>query len=158
MTIYEWQATAIEGAAGALAHWIGTTRPDRLDWCPKAEEESNTRSALDMVKECVGINRMLAGLLKGSPPPADSGHHGNTPDFASGADAQEQLIASAKELADVVRSLDPDALGRTYQTPFGALPGAFLIQLPAMNMTYHGGQVNYMQRLYGDTVFSFPGM
>ncbi|MDQ2732735.1 MAG: DinB family protein [Armatimonadota bacterium] len=153
MTVFEWQAKIIEGAAAGVVHWMGTTRPDRLDWCPSAEADSNTRSVIQVVQECVGANRRIASLLRGDEqPPADAEPSSKSQELG------EQLTRSAHELAEVVRSLDDSVLGRIYQGPRGPMPGAFLIQVPAFNMMYHSGQINYIQRLYGDIEFSFPGI
>lgn len=151
MTVFEWQAKMIEGAAAGVVHWMGTTRQDKLDWCPSAEPDSNTRSVVQVVQECVGANRRIASLLRGESEPAAQ------PEPSSNQqELGEQLTQSAHELAQAVRSLDDSALDRIYQTPFGAKPGAAVIQMPVFNMVYHSGQINYIQRLYGDTEFSFP--
>ncbi|HET6385329.1 MAG TPA: hypothetical protein VFJ58_18200 [Armatimonadota bacterium] len=149
-SVMEWQASVIEGAANALAFWVGTTREDRLNWTPSAEPDSKTRSVLEVAHECVGSNRRAAAILGGSTPPE------GPPPFTDVVTAQQQLKESAKELADVVRGLSESDLTRTFQTGLGPMPGRLMVHLPAMNMIYHGGQVNYIQRLYGDTEFRVP--
>ena len=149
-SVMEWQASVIEGAANALAFWVGTTREDRLDWTPSAEPDSKSRSVLDVAHECVRSNRRMAAILSGSPP-----SEGPAP-FTDSATAQKNLTESAKALADVVRGLDESALTQLFQAPWGPMPGRVMVQLPAMNMIYHGGQINYIQRLYGDTEFRVP--
>ena len=47
-------------------------------------------------------------------------------------------------------------MGKLYDLPFGQFPGSFCITVPAWNMIYHCGQVNYVQLLYGDDVFHMP--
>lgn len=151
MTVMEWQARNIEAVAHVLAHWVETTRPDRLDWCPKTEDASDTRSVLAQIQECVQANRSMAALLKGqapgSPEPAA---------ITSAAEARQQLQASARELAGAVRGLSEADLDRPFETRYGPMPGSRIILLPMQNMIYHGGQINLMQRLYGDLEFRIP--
>ncbi len=65
-------------------------------------------------------------------------------------------MASGKQLADAVRGLDDAAFSREYQTPFGAMKGSDLARIAMANMYYHGGQLNFIQLLYGDKEFRFP--
>ncbi len=154
MTVQEWQAEATERAARMLAHWMETTAADRLDWHPAVEDRSQARSVLEVVWECVNANRRLAATLQGQPAP--QGAAGGTPRPDSVDEINQQLLSSARDLAEVIRRLDDAALERTYQLGPGTVTGAFLVQLPASHMAYHGGQVNYIQSLYGDTEFHFP--
>src|SRR5438105_9512838 len=71
MTVFEWQATYIERAAGFLAHFVRTTDPDWIDKCPTADEKSKTRSVLDQVAECVTANRRAAAALSGKDAPGE---------------------------------------------------------------------------------------
>jgi hypothetical protein len=151
--MFEWQAVQIEQTASTLAFWLGKTHEDRLEWKPTTES-GHGRSAYDVIAECVGVNYGIAATLKGG----ESGLDGSEEKkgFASVADAQQQLIASAKALADAVRGLDESALTKTYKLPFGDFPGSMMISIPLGNMSYHGGQINYIQCLYGDYEFYFP--
>ena len=51
--------------ADSFAHFIATTPDDRLVWHPHIEGAAPTRSILEQVSECVGVNRMMAALLRG---------------------------------------------------------------------------------------------
>jgi len=148
--IYDWQAQNMERIAGALAHWIKTTNPAKLDWCP--ELKGKGRSAYAQVFECAGVNRRFAAILKGQ----TSAPGPETHNYASPDQAAEDLIVSAKDLASTVRSLDEEALTRKYNSPFGEVPGAVMISVPMFNMNYHAGQVNFIQLLDGDAEFHIP--
>jgi hypothetical protein len=151
MTVFEWQAASAENAANMLAFWVQTTKADWLEKQPYADPESKTRSILDYVGECIRVNRMAAAKLRGEEPGETS------TDGLSMEEVCSQLKSSAKEYADAIRSQDDSMLGKKYTLPFGEFDGAFMVSMPIFNMIYHGGQVNYVQTLYGDTEFRFPG-
>lgn len=150
MTVFEWHAGMVEQTAGLFAFWVKTTREDWLDKHPVADPESKTRSIMEYVKECVGINRRVAAILMGKEP------SGQEVAFSDVDDACRQIVESGKEFADAVRAQDESVLHKTFPMPWGEAPGAMVITMPMMNMAYHGGQVNYVQTLYGDTEFRFP--
>jgi hypothetical protein len=153
MNVLEWQATVTERAAHWLAHFVSTTPDDKLTWKPSADPSSKTRDILDMVSESIGANRMMAAMVRGETPKGDL--HAAAPAMTS-EQAQDELRASAKEFGDALRAADESILGVTYTTPFGPMPGYAIIAMPASNMDYHSGQVNYVQRLYGDIDFHMP--
>ena len=151
-TVFEFQGQKIERMAASLASFVATTPADRLNWCPGTDANSQTRSVLAQVGECVQVNRYTAALLRGE-----------TPEFAAllvkvsdSEDAQRQLIASGQEFADAVRALDEDALSRLYPHWRGPLSGEILIEAPYRNMAYHAGQINMIQLLAGDVEFHLP--
>lgn len=155
MTLFEWQAKLIERAAIFLGHTLETTSPDKQSWSPACEGDAKARSPLEQVGECIGLNKMCAAVLSGvSLPPTDG--HEMPPAPASAEQAKADLLASARELGNVVRGLDEGSLSRNYQLPFGAFPGAVIIELACMNMQYHAGQINYVQLICGDAEFHIP--
>jgi hypothetical protein len=158
MTVQEFQAGAIEHAGEQLAHFLATTAPEKQDWVPEVEGAAGVRSVLGQIAECITVNRFLAGVLRGDAPPA-----GPTPapaslmdmprPFATAEEAGRLIVESAKELGDAVRGLTDADLTREFPTRRGPMPGYLLIQMPYRNMHYHGGQINLLQLLYGDTEF-----
>ncbi|MBV9865553.1 MAG: hypothetical protein JO316_09400 [Abitibacteriaceae bacterium] len=156
ITIFEFQAHKIERIAAALAHFVATTPPERLDWCPATDANSHTRSILAMVVECVQINRYTAALLRGETPEAPPAEGAIPADLSTAEGAQQQLLASGHELATAVAALDETALTHLYPHWRGPIVGAVLIESPYRNMAYHAGQVNLIQLLAGDTEFHLP--
>lgn len=151
-TIFEFQGRKIERMAASLAHFVATTPADKLNWCPATDANSQTRSVLAQVAECVQVNRYTAALLRGE-----------TSDFAfllatfpDGEEAQRHLIASGQEFAQSVRGLDEGALAHLYPHWRGLLSGEVLIEAPYRNMAYHAGQINMIQLLAGDKEFHLP--
>jgi hypothetical protein len=152
MNLFEWQAMLTEQGAEALAHWVETTEESRLNWKPSADSTSDTRSVLELAQECITVNNRFAAILSGG----ESSVGGDVSAITTAAEVREALVASAAALAAAIRGLDESALGKKYTLPFGEMPGSFCIAIPLGNMQYHGGQVNYIQRLYGDTEFRVP--
>jgi uncharacterized damage-inducible protein DinB len=152
MTVFEWQASVIENLGAMMAHTLASTREDRLDWRPSAEPESQTRSALDQAAEVINVNRRMATLFRNETPPEQTPQR----PFETPQEAVERIRESARELADVVRSLDESALTRPLPTRRGPMPGAQALQIVAANMSYHTGQINFIQTLYGDMEFHLP--
>lgn len=155
--LFEFQARKIERMAASLAHFVSTTPESCLDWCPATGADSQTRSIMAMIGECVAVNRHAAALLRGESSIPFPGRDG-TPllAFSNSEDAQQQLTASGQELAAAVRALDDEALTRIYLHWRGPLAGELIVEMPYRNMAYHAGQVNMIQLLTGDSEFHMP--
>lgn len=155
-SVYQWQADRIEEGATLLAYWVSTTPIDKLSWQPVAEgESSKTRSVYSQVYECAQVNRRFNALLKGE----ELGAWQKAPEnpYATSEAAQEDLTRSATELAETVRALEPEAFYREYKSTMGSMTCQELLSIALNNMHYHGGQINYIQLLLGDTEFRYPG-
>ncbi len=156
MTLQDYIAEQTERVAAALADFAATTALDRLNWEPSGEGSGldegggKGRSVLDQIAECVGVNFRFAALLRGEPASEAS------PALQTAASAQEQLTASAAELAAAIRGLSDDALEAPLQLPRGPLLTRNLMLAPYRNMAYHAGQINFIQMLAGDTEFHSP--
>jgi hypothetical protein len=155
MTVQEFQASAIERAGLTLAFFLEQTQADKQDWTPTVEGAEGLRSALNMVGECILVNRLIAGTLRGETPPPGRPMDAERP-FTDAAEAGPMLIASAEELANAVRAMSDEDLLRAYPSRRGPMPGYILIEIPFRNMHYHGGQMNMLQLCYGDTEFRVP--
>ena len=151
MTMFEWQAAATENAANTLAFWIEKTHDEKVSWKPEMETSVNTRCALELGSECVNVNRMMASMFRGEQPVRSEKIYDQK------AECISELKASGKELADVIRGMNAETVEKLYETPFGPMPGAMLMQIALANMQYHGGQINLIQLLYGDPKFYVPG-
>jgi len=149
----EWQAGIIERAANTLAYWIETTPEDKLGWCPTADASSKTRCIKEQMQECIGLNRGVAAKLRGD----GAAPSGDQPKAEDQSLLVREIASSGQELADAVRNTKPEDLGKEHDLGFGPFPAAFLIEIATGNMFYHGGQLNFIQTLYGDTEFRFPG-
>ncbi len=152
MTVAEYVANQTERMADSFAFFLAETPAERLTWKPELPGSAPTRSALEQASECVGVNFLVAKLLRGE---VVTGNYEET-DFADGQRAQDLLRSSAAELAAAIRALSEEDLVRVYAHPRARIPGENLIMMPYRNMGYHVGQINLIQMLYGDAEFHLP--
>lgn len=152
-TVYEWQANGIEDAAKNLAFWVGTTPEDKLDWEPQFEgQTAKGRTVYDQIHECAQVNRRFTNILKGE----INGPWVEDHSYTSSTEAQDDLKASATELAKVVRSLTPEDFNREFTTARGTMSCSKILSISMNNMWYHGGQINQLQTLLGDPEYRYP--
>jgi uncharacterized damage-inducible protein DinB len=72
---------------------------------------------------------------------------------ASYTELKDFVMASAKEVCDVIDALSDEELKGEITMPWGAVyPVVEAILLPSSHMSYHDGQMNYIQLLLGDTM------
>lgn len=153
MNAQDYMAEQIERMGQSMAHFAATTAPEKLTWQPLMEGSAATRSILEQIAECVGVNHYFAALLRGEEPPAG----GMTlPDLTDAQEAKRHLAASTGVLAAAVRALDDGGLTRTFQTRRGQTTGKNLMIAAYRNMAYHTGQINLIQLLAGDADFHAP--
>lgn len=155
MTVVEFQARKIERMAESLAHFIRTTRDDRLTWSAPGEEGSQARTVLEQASECVVVNRLFAALLRGEEVDVPAARN-NPPQYADAKSAGTELMESARELAAAVRAMSDADLEKTYAHWRGPSRGEVVIEAGYRNMAYHAGQINFIQVLYGDSEFHVP--
>ena len=94
MTVVEFQAEKIEGAASLLTHWFLSTAEEKRGWIPAVDGAANVRCARDMVSECIHVNRLLAAILRGEIPAPIKPIEAPRP-FTTDDDAIEQQIGRA---------------------------------------------------------------
>lgn len=95
----------------------------------------------------MACNRMVAGMLGGGEEPQE-------PVKITDADsAKAELLRSAAEVAAVIRAMPDEAMNQTFRTTSLTMTGEVLMDMPYRNMTYHGGQINFIQLLLGDKEF-----
>ena len=154
MNSIELLAKQIERIGISMAHFVSTTAPGKLNWRPEFAGAAELRTVLELVSECVGVNRLVAKVLRG-----ETVETWEWPevDYESAEAANQDLIASAQELAEVIRSLSEADLDRNFPHPIaGEVMGANLAIGPYRNMSYHAGQINLIQMLAGDGEFHAP--
>lgn len=118
---------------------------EMLGWRPM----DHGKSAVQILSECARVNFAIANAIKGVEP---------------GAPAEEQMdfdslkgcvIASAEAVCSAIDTLSESTMGDDMvQMPWGTTYSALEASLlPASHMSYHDGQINYIQVLLGDTKF-----
>ena len=152
MTAQTFMADHIERMGLAMAHFVGSTEPDRLGWRQNVGEGKTTRSVIEVVAECYSTNLYFASLLNGesSPRPAE-------PDFKDAEMASKAIVESSQILAKAVREAPDEALESEFMhATRGPIVGKILMMGAYRNMAYHSGQINFIQTLGGDTEFHMP--
>ena len=124
---------------------------DKQDWRPL----DLGRSALSLVQECAVINGFFATILRDQAVPAmDWGAYKaacaalDTPEKATAA-----LTESGTALAAAIEAFPEDRMAETVTMPFAegmVMSFAQVMFTAYWNMTYHTGQIAYIQTLYGD--------
>ncbi len=150
MTLGQWQARLIVKSANIMAFFLETSPIDKVRWRPAVDEKSKTNSMMEQVAKCTYANVRFRHVFLGEealPRPATWENN------LSVEEAAAELKESAKLLAEVVEKLDAAGLAKEYMTHRGPMSGALAMQFPVRNMTYHMGQINMIQLLYGDTEF-----
>ncbi len=122
--------------------------PEKLAW--QASETSRTPS--DILRECALSLKWPQSILSGTDLNSQP---------AQGEEEQEMDLDACEALArknltetiDFIRSYPEDDLDRVISLPFAPelnLTVAEILASPYWNITYHLGQINYVQMAYGD--------
>jgi hypothetical protein len=151
MNAQQIAATLTQEATQNLIRTAQAMPDEKFTWQPL----DAGRSALDQIIECGIINSWGARLLHDrAVPPMDGEAYARTKTATTTRDAAIQLLE--RGTAELVAAIEafPDAhLEDTLELPFRAgMIKSFteMLLMPYWNLTYHLGQINYIQTLYGD--------
>ncbi|NLI00558.1 MAG: DinB family protein [Chthonomonadales bacterium] len=113
------------------------------------------RSALEQVQECAVINGFFASILRDQAVPEMQwdAYKAACAALDTAEKAAEALSASAKQLVADIEAFPEDRLDATVTLPFHegmVMTFAQIMFAAYWNMTYHTGQIAYIQTLYGD--------
>src|SRR5439155_3162600 len=149
-TINEVMAKVNREVAGGLARAVRAMPEDKFAWSPLGEG----RTAHDQVCESIDINFWVAHMLRDrAMPPIDPSQLDLLKQANQTIDlATQQLLVSADTLAGAIESFPSQRLSDTIKLPWDDSPSTFaeVMLLGYWNMTYHLGQISYIQSLYGD--------
>ncbi len=126
--------------------------PDKQVWRPL----DAGRSALSLAQECAVMNRYAAQtLLDRKAPPFDFSQYEAACAALDTADkALAELDAATSHLVEVILDFPEEDLETRIPMPWAeGFTMSFLeiVLMSYWNMTYHEGQMAYIQTLYGDT-------
>jgi hypothetical protein len=112
------------------------------------------RASLNIVAECAMINAFVADYLTTGEMPERPAPESRD-QFLASFDTEEKTLAFFEEQTEKLfaafRSLDVETLGETTNALFGRpMTRLAIAELPAMHMSYHDGQLNYVHSLCGD--------
>lgn len=150
----------LELLVGNLAHLrgvylkdLGYIPDDKFDAVPMGAAKSPKNITL----ECAGGYRILCKLIDGG-----EAKHSSPEDrkawyatFATIEAVKSEYGTAMDELIAKVKALDPAELDRPATAPWGEpCPlGRLIFFMGVSHTTYHNGQINYIQSLYGDDKF-----
>jgi hypothetical protein len=151
-TVQELAVTLSREASDSLMRTVAAMPGDKFTW--KAMNEG--RTALHQILECGGANRFIARLLedRALPPPTSREEVERinreliTPELAV-----EYLTSGTELLIAAIQAFPSEHLDDTIELPFrGGMTKSFteVMVMGYWNMTYHLGQINFIQTLYGD--------
>ncbi len=147
------QAAAMMTAKASenLAANIEAMPADKQDWKPV----EGTRSALSQIQECAVINPFFASILRDrAVPEMKPGEYEAT---CARLDTVKKAVGALSEatkgLVAAIEAFPEELLGDSITLPFGpGLPMTFeqVMFAAYWNMTYHQGQIAFIQTMYGD--------
>lgn len=145
LTVQEYAARALEKGAEDLITAAEATPEDQRAWQPL----ERGRTAVDQVAECAMINGGTAAVV------VNRGW--SDIDMAEWRQAQaaldtlEKAVARLREntarLTAAIRAAPDEALEMEIALPWATRSLADIFLLPYWNMSYHEGQINYIQSL-----------
>lgn len=134
--------------AETLIAVAAATPDDKLNWQPL----DNGRSIVEQLVECTLANRKWTSILR-TRAYADIGQavaekaYGELTPWNRVA---ARLRETAADLATEIEAVPDADLAQLLDTPWGPYSLARSCMHAYWNMTYHEGQINYIQTLYGD--------
>jgi len=131
---------------------IGYIPADKLDVSPMAQ----AKTPKAMTVECAALFRGLTSVVGGAdfkrPTPEDRAAY--LAKFKTTDEAKAEFAAAADGLLAAVAAMDVAAMDREVTAPWGAqVPLGTMLFLAINHTSYHDGQLNYIQMLYGDNAF-----
>ena len=127
---------------------------DKRDWKPA----ETARSALNQLQEVAMSPQFFVPILREGKMPEFDDHAKEEADrlkksFDTFEKCREAAMEGTSELCQVISEFPDDRLEEEVTLPFAggtAMTMADVLGLHAWNMTYHHGQVNYIQTMLGD--------
>jgi hypothetical protein len=155
MTFYEALERMTQEAVDLLFRYARAVPEERLRWRPA----EHARSVMEILEENAILPYVLCLVLQERPAQPDSSLWQRAAQLAGSldtVDACEQACRKGTaELIQQIRELDPaDLLHQSVMMPWGKAMSLFEIAYDHYwNLTYHLGQIAYIQLLYGDIDF-----
>lgn len=150
-TVMEFVAVRTQEASDALARTVKAMPEDKVSW----SVNDAGRTALGMVVECGGFCQYVATILSTKQVPARNREVEDKlrQECDTAAKALKLLEDGTAELVAAIRAFPEGDLTKTVTLPFGpgmVMPYREVAVMATWNMTYHLGQINFIQTLYGD--------
>ena len=154
LTVQEFAAKIVEKGTEELIKVVRKTPTERREWKPL----ERGRTALDQVAECALINGGSAAMIEKHAWPADLAPGWEQAHAA--LDTIDKAVTALQEntarLASAIRATPDDALELTIPLPWETITVALAFLLPYWNMSYHEGQITYIQTLGDEPAAASP--
>lgn len=150
MTLQGYAIEATRKAVDDLLRFARAVPADKLTWRPA----EHARSVLEILQECAILPLGIADYLRERPQaPRDiRGYFAQMAQLDTFDQCVQALQANSETLYEAIRSVADADLSQTVVMPWGqTMTLAQLLLTHYWNLTYHLGQIAYIQLLYGDT-------
>ena len=147
MRVQDFIAGQTEVITEGLCRTIRAIPEDKLDWKPF----DNGRSALDQMQECAVSPEIFLRALNGGGYVYTDDLKDKRKALKTVGEAEAALRNNTAELLKNIRELPDSRLEEPIDLPWGATWR--LVDVANMhfwNLTYHVGQINYIQTMLGD--------
>ena len=151
MNMQQAESARIQAVVSLFADYATKVPADKIDWKP----EPSTKSPKEILEHMAAANRGFASMIEG----VDLGITMDKTERAnvnipaeSMADAIEGLKSSGAKLSEAISNLEDSQLAETRDMPWGEtwdMPR--LIVTSSTHISYHWGQLAYLQTMWGDT-------
>ena len=149
MTAKEYILAATDAQGKTLFTRARLVPADKLDWRPL----DHGRSVFDIAQECALCPAWCVDVLKNQAyiPSDDEAAYEQQKAALTDLDACEAAFAeNAAALKTVIEEFPEADMHKSIVTPWGTFTCYQLMAVALWNCSYHEGQINYIQTLYGD--------
>jgi len=137
---------------------LGSTYIKDFGWIPEdkcgVSPMGKARTPIEFTVECASLNEFVANTIAGRDPRGGKTKEDRQAYFKAidtKAAAIKELESSIALLRAAIADIPADGLSTEVESPWGGKTTAFKFATTAINhMSYHDGQLNYIQALYGD--------
>jgi uncharacterized damage-inducible protein DinB len=146
-TITEIAVKLLTTTKDELLDAVRTIPPEKRSWKPA----ETATSAMDILLECAGIQHIVAKVLRDEP--VDFGADmPSAEDYATLEALEGYAEETTQELRQAIEAVPEADLGNEITMPWGKTATlAEVLLIAGTHNRYHGGQINYIQLLLGDT-------
>src|SRR5579862_8542521 len=139
-------------AMDRFLHDLSFVPADKLTWRPTP----TAKSALEIAAHCAGYSGAFASIIRAGRFPSTVEEFRDPIQSAieSIMTLEQAQTMLRKGIADTIEALDtvkPEQIGAMIEAPaLGRTPFKFFLNLPAMHLENHDGQIDYLQTCWGD--------
>jgi len=148
MSVQKFESLKIESLMELMAKTAREVPQDKIDWKP----DPKGKSTREILEHLTGANHAFAALIRGeSVPASDKQSFSIKPDQMD--DAFAALHRSGLHLSEAIAEVTDSQLEEQREMPWGETWKMLrLISSPSSHISYHWGQLAYLQTLWGDQV------